>query len=153
MDEFTGWHLITPFLIFEGLLQLACVLLLLWGIEIGRYTVNFITVVKVLLVIFLIIGGLIFYNPVNLSDGFAPYGVSGIMTGATSCFFGYVGYDEVRRLPFPTIQANFFDDRAQNFAIPFTLRSAAWAAKPKTRRKTCLVQLLECWQLSLYCTC
>lgn len=71
-------------------------LLLLWGVEIGRYTVNFITSVKVLLVIFLIIGGLIFYNPANLSDGFAPFGVSGIMTGATSCFFGYVGYDEVR---------------------------------------------------------
>jgi basic amino acid/polyamine antiporter, APA family len=71
------------------------VLLLLWGVEIGKYTVNFITVVKVLLVLFLIIGGLIFYNPVNLSDGFAPFGVSGIMTGATSCFFGCVGYDEV----------------------------------------------------------
>ena len=79
-----------------GLLQLACVLLLLVGVQIGRYTVNFITVVKVLLVLFLIIGGLIFYNPANLSDGFAPFGVSGIMTGATSCFFGYVGYDEVK---------------------------------------------------------
>jgi amino acid transporter len=101
MDEYTGWRLITLFLLHEGLLQLACVLLLLWGVEIGRYTVNFITVVKVLLVIFLIIGGLIFFNPVNLSDGFAPFGVSGIMTGATSCFFGYVGYDEVRRLPLP----------------------------------------------------
>ena len=86
---------LTILISFIGLLQLACVLLLLWGVEIGRYTVNFITIVKVLLVIFLIIGGLIFYNPVNLSDGFAPFGVSGIMTGATSCFFGYVGYDEV----------------------------------------------------------
>lgn len=108
MVEYTGLHLITLLLILKGLLQLACVLLLLWGVEIGKLTVNFITVVKVLLVIFLIIGGLIFYNPANLSDGFAPFGVSGIMTGATSCFFGYIGYDEVRFLPSP-FQGNVFD--------------------------------------------
>ena len=97
-----------PYHVTVGLLQLACVLLLLGGVQIGKYTVNFITVVKVLLVLFLIIGGLIFYNPANLSDGFAPFGVSGIMTGATSCFFGYVGYDEVQQ---NTVECNILQQK------------------------------------------
>ena len=57
---------------------------------------NTFTVVKIVLVIFMIVSGLLLFQPSNISAGWAPMGVTGILRGATSCFFGFVGYDEVR---------------------------------------------------------
>ena len=84
--------------IFAGLLQIAVVLVLLGGIDIGKYAVNTFTVIKIILVLFMIIGGLLLFEPKNLEGGWAPMGVNGILRGATSCFFGFVGYDEVQRI-------------------------------------------------------
>lgn len=81
--------------IFAGLLQIAVVIVLLAGIDIGKFAVNTFTVVKIVLVIFMIVSGLLLFQPSNISAGWAPMGVAGILRGATSCFFGFVGYDEV----------------------------------------------------------
>ena len=82
--------------IFAGLLQIVVVLILLGGIDIGKFAVNTFTIIKMILVLFMIICGLLLFQPENLSEGWAPMGTGGILRGATSCFFGYVGYDEVR---------------------------------------------------------
>ena len=83
--------------IFAGLLQVAVVLILLAGVDIGKFAVNTFTVVKIILVLFMIITGLALFEPSNLSSAtaWAPMGMSGILRGATSSFFGFVGYDEV----------------------------------------------------------
>lgn len=80
--------------IFAGLLQAACVGLLLLGVEMGKMTVNFFTILKMLLVLFMIFAGLCLFRKDNVSN-WTPKGMSGIFRGATSAFFGYLGYDEV----------------------------------------------------------
>jgi amino acid transporter len=81
--------------IFAGILQISVVMILLAGVDIGKITVNTFTVMKMILVSFMIVGGIMLFNPKNLEVGWAPMGGAGILRGATSCFFGYVGYDEV----------------------------------------------------------
>ena len=80
-----------------GVLQFTTVIVLLCGIEVGKYTVNAFTIFKVALVIFMIICGLLLFDARNIPT-WAPMGATGVMRGATSCFFGYVGYDEVSKL-------------------------------------------------------
>jgi amino acid transporter len=80
--------------IFAGLLQAACVGLLLLGVEMGKMTVNFFTILKMILVLFMIIAGLSLFKSENVQD-WTPKGMSGVFRGATSAFFGYLGYDEV----------------------------------------------------------
>jgi amino acid transporter len=80
--------------IFAGLLQAACVGLLLLGVEMGKLTVNFFTILKMILVLFMIIAGLSLFRSENVQD-WTPKGMSGVFRGATSAFFGYLGYDEV----------------------------------------------------------
>lgn len=89
LDDSKGFNLAA------GLLQLAAVIVLLAGVDIGKFTVNFFTIVKMLLVLYMIVCGLMLFDSRNLSMGWAPMGYSGIVRGATSCFFGYIGYDEV----------------------------------------------------------
>ena len=55
---------------------------------------NFFTVVKVALVLFMILAGFSLFRSENLTPA-APFGFGGILRGATSSFFGYLGYDEV----------------------------------------------------------
>ncbi len=80
--------------ILAALIQLGCVLLLLMGVGVGKKVINFFSILKILLIVFIIIAGLMLYNNQNLKP-FAPMGSKGIIRGATSAFFGYVGYDEV----------------------------------------------------------
>ena len=68
--------------------------LLLNGIKESKSVSNFMTTLKLLLVLFMILGGFCFFQASNLSP-FMPFGLSGVMRGATSSFFGYLGYDEV----------------------------------------------------------
>jgi APA family basic amino acid/polyamine antiporter len=80
--------------ILAGLLQIICVIILLAGIDVGKLTVNIFTAGKVILILFMIIAGISMFQAKNI-EHFVPLGYSGVMRGATSCFFGYVGYDEV----------------------------------------------------------
>jgi amino acid transporter len=80
--------------IYSGLLMLSTVLLFLVGTEVSKLTINVFTVLKICLVFFMIFAGLSYFNIRNM-DIFLPMGISGCMRGATSCFFGFVGYDEV----------------------------------------------------------
>jgi APA family basic amino acid/polyamine antiporter len=79
------------------LISAASVALLLNGVKESKFVSNIFTSLKLLLVLFMIVGGFYFFNSKNLvePDSFAPFGVSGVLRGATSSFFGYLGYDEV----------------------------------------------------------
>ncbi|RLN46088.1 hypothetical protein BBJ29_005210 [Phytophthora kernoviae] len=81
-----------------------CVGVLLVGVRFGKWFVNTITTIKVFVVLFIIVVGFSFMNTDNLSpfvperqdvDGSMAFGAQGIITGASSAFFGYTGFDEV----------------------------------------------------------
>ena len=59
--------------LFAGFMQIGTVLLLLGGVEIGKSVVNFFTVAKMILVVFMIIGGLALFESKNVQN-FAPMG-------------------------------------------------------------------------------
>lgn len=72
-------------------------LLLLCGVSESKAVMNIITIIKMLLVAIMIIGGFYFYNSSNMPPNvsIAPYGIAGILRGSTTSFFGFLGYDEV----------------------------------------------------------
>ena len=108
--SYGGWKINFP----AALLQLVCVFILLLGVDLSKKMINVFTSLKVMLVLFMIICGFVLFNSDNLKitgglyDGSGDIGdqddsvnistggsMTAIFTGATTCFFGYVGYDEV----------------------------------------------------------
>lgn len=91
--------LLTPGLNFNPLallISMTATTLLLKGVKESKAVTNFFTFAKVGLVLFFILGGFWFYNPANQTPLLpSEFGVSGVLRGATSSFFGYLGYDEI----------------------------------------------------------
>ena len=80
--------------VWAGVVQAVCTILMMAGVELSKLTINFFSTLKVVLVLFMIGMGFAYFRSENVAD-VAPYGYYGIMRGATSAFFGYIGYDEV----------------------------------------------------------
>jgi APA family basic amino acid/polyamine antiporter len=78
-----------------GLVSAVSTVLLLAGVQESKAATNYITAFKMAIVLFMIVGGFLLFQPKNMSRPLAPYGVSGVLRGATTSFFGYLGYDEV----------------------------------------------------------
>jgi APA family basic amino acid/polyamine antiporter len=82
--------------IFAALLQISCVVILLCGVNAGKLVVNVFTLLKMVIIVFMIVAGFSVAKPVNLQP-FVPFGMTGVIRGSTACIFSYVGYDEVLR--------------------------------------------------------
>ena len=81
-----------------GLVSAVSVALLMGGVHESKQVTNFFTMTKIALVLFMTIGGYMNFQVSNIhsnTTSFAPFGLAGILRGATSSFFGYLGYDEV----------------------------------------------------------
>jgi len=78
-----------------SIVSLASTFLLLAGVQESKQVTNFFTAFKMLIVLFMTVGGLVLFQKANYAPPIAPFGASGILRGATSSFFGYLGYDEV----------------------------------------------------------
>mmetsp|Transcript_35565 Transcript_35565/g.106147 ORF Transcript_35565/g.106147 Transcript_35565/m.106147 type:complete len:597 (-) Transcript_35565:68-1858(-) len=77
------------------LLSALCVCGLLAGVRESKAATNFFTVTKLVLVAFMTVGGFLLFRATNLKPFIPPeYGLVGVFRGATSSFFGYVGFDE-----------------------------------------------------------
>ncbi len=61
------------------------VTLLLAGIKESKRVSNVFTFLKLLLVVFMVVGGFYFFNTENLHPS-SPYGIAGVLRGTTSSF-------------------------------------------------------------------
>jgi len=78
------------------LVSFLSVLLLLNGVKESKFVTNLFTTIKIALVSFLCIAGFLLFQKENIQPFIpAKFGLSGIFRGATSSFFGYIGYDEI----------------------------------------------------------
>lgn len=76
--------------------SLGSVLLLLEGVKESKSVTNFFSTLKVALVTFIVIMSLLLAKKENLTPLIPPeFGATGILRGATSSFFGYIGFDEL----------------------------------------------------------
>lgn len=78
------------------LISTGSVLLLLDGVKESKSATNFFSTVNVSLVFFMATMSLILAKSENMSPFIPPeFGAGGVIRGATSSFFGYIGFDEI----------------------------------------------------------
>ena len=66
------------------------------GIKESKVITDLFTWMKVSLVIFMIVGGFLLFDSSNFTPFVPPeFGASGVLRGAVSSFFGYLGFDAV----------------------------------------------------------
>jgi basic amino acid/polyamine antiporter, APA family len=76
------------------LIVLIIAFLLTWGIRESAKVNAVMVLIKVAVVILFIVVGIWYVKPVNWTP-FAPFGFHGIVTGAATVFFAYIGFDAV----------------------------------------------------------
>jgi APA family basic amino acid/polyamine antiporter len=78
------------------LVSTGAVLLLLAGVKESKYVTNLVSSIKTMLILFIATLSLALMKTDNLIPYIPPeFGTAGIIRGATSSFFGYVGFDEI----------------------------------------------------------
>lgn len=65
------------------------------GTSSSKFVNNILVAIKVGIVLLFIAVGFFYVEPTNWTNNFAPTGFSGIMTGATTVFFAYLGFDAI----------------------------------------------------------
>lgn len=76
------------------LISIVTTILVMKGIKESKLITDIFTWVKVMLVVFMVIGGFFLFDGSNFEPFIPPeFGVSGILRGAVSSFFGYLGFD------------------------------------------------------------
>lgn len=103
-----GFHLIIPAAIagpydpahgtYGNLVAIAVVILISWllnhGMRESMRINNAIVIVKIAIIILFVVVGIFYVRPSNWQP-FAPYGAHGILRGASTVFFAYLGFDVV----------------------------------------------------------
>lgn len=92
---------------FSFAVVLICSLALAFGVKESAIITNTFTILNLSVVLFVIIAGSIKADPSNWNvhkqnvskefgdGGFAPYGISGVLKGAATCFYAFVGFDGI----------------------------------------------------------
>lgn len=88
-----------------GIVTLVCTLVLLRGLTMGKMFTNVMTILKCVLVAFMIVIALAFFDLRNFSpfipprqkgaDGDYKFGIDGMLQGTVQGFFCFIGFDEV----------------------------------------------------------
>jgi APA family basic amino acid/polyamine antiporter len=78
------------------LVSAASTLILLAGVRESKAIMNWTTLLKLIIITIMVVGGFFLYDvDVTRNEPWAPMGVGGVLRGATTSFFAYIGYDEV----------------------------------------------------------
>ena len=77
------------------MLALIIAIIVSLGAKKSSFVNKIMTFVNISVIIFIIFAGLYFVEAKNWQSKFAPYGVSGVLTAAGSCFFAFVGFDVI----------------------------------------------------------
>jgi len=67
------------------------------GVKTSSYMNSFLTLVNLGVMAVIVVAGYYYGNSDNWSSdgGFMPYGTTGIIAGAATCFYAYVGFDSI----------------------------------------------------------
>ncbi|XP_068167551.1 cationic amino acid transporter 4-like [Antennarius striatus] len=106
IQNFTETHIIqwnTPFLahypdILAAGIVISVTLFISFGVQVSSYLNHIFSVISLCVILFILVFGFILADPVNWSQkegGFAPFGISGILSGSATCFFAFVGFDVI----------------------------------------------------------
>ncbi len=74
---------------------LLIMLVLFKGTSSSKLVNNFMVSIKIIVIILFVLVGIFYVKPNNWTDSFAPQGLSGVMIGATTVFFAYLGFDTI----------------------------------------------------------
>ena len=74
---------------------LLIMLVLFRGTSSSKLVNNFMVSIKIIVIILFVLVGVFYVKPNNWTDSFAPQGLSGVMIGATTVFFAYLGFDTI----------------------------------------------------------
>lgn len=80
---------------FAFLLALLVTLILAIGVKNSSRFNNVFTGINLLVILFITCVGIYFAKAQNWTSDFAPFGVSGILSGAATCFYAFVGFDVI----------------------------------------------------------
>ena len=74
---------------------LLIMIVLFKGTSSSKFVNNFMVVIKIAVIVLFVLVGVFYVKPHNWTNDFAPQGLSGIMVGATTVFFAYLGFDTI----------------------------------------------------------
>lgn len=77
-----------------GLVTMLITALVYVGIKESRTASNFMVLLKLAVILFVIIGGMFYVTPENWTP-FAPNGIAGVMSGVAAVFFAFIGFDSI----------------------------------------------------------
>lgn len=80
---------------FAFLLALLVTLILAIGVKNSSRFNNLFTGINLFVILFITCVGIYFAKAQNWTRNFAPFGVSGIFSGAATCFYAFVGFDVI----------------------------------------------------------
>ena len=74
--------------------SLLATLILSLGVNFSAKVNSFFTCVNLIVIVMVIAMGIFYAKPKNITN-FTPYGFQGVVSGASSCFFAFIGFDAV----------------------------------------------------------